>query len=152
MARARSSCFPPPGFGSEARGPPRKRNLPATGTSRLWGKDCSQHRWKPEGHTWLLWFSPDTAEPRLEAGFPNLDSGLSPEPSQALPSHGPQLPCSSWPPAQPLAFASAYLALLPPHAASPQSLPPLALAKAWDPLDLDLDFSGSAVVQAAPGP
>lgn len=62
------------GYSNKARGPPENNSTPspapqapATGTSRLWwGKDCSQHRWKPKGHTWLLWFSPDAVEPRLE--------------------------------------------------------------------------------------
>lgn len=77
----------------------------AAGTSRLWwGKDCSQRRWKPEGHMWLLWFSPDTLEPRLEGQISKPRPRTpGPEPSQAFPSLGPlSLLCPQWPPAQPL--------------------------------------------------
>lgn len=50
-----------------------------------------------------------------KAGRPDFQTSTqstSPEPSQAFPSHGPQLPRSQWPLAQPLAFASADLAPL----------------------------------------
>ena len=62
-----------------------------------------------------------------KAGRPDFQTSAQnarPEPSQAFPSPGPQLPRFQWPPAQPLAFASAYLAELPHHVLpEPRPLP-----------------------------
>lgn len=145
VARACSSCFPPQAQPLSGLHGPR----PRMGTGG--GKDCSQLAWKPEGHTWLLWFSPDALEPRLEAGFPNLDSGPIQSPPRLSPPTGLSFPVPS---GLSSAFGLCFCvsSLCPPCAASPPSLPTLALANTGEPLDLHLDFRGSAGTQAAPGP
>ena len=106
---------PPPPPALSAAVEPEGHLKTQTPTSRLWwGEACSQHRWKPQGHVWLLWFSPDTVEPRLEGRISNPRPRA---PAQSPPRRSPLegAPPFPWPPAQPLAFSSAYLALLPHH-------------------------------------